>query len=131
MLSRSCKHPIIPYKATTVRFLHLLYTVKGIYTPLVLWLCYCNFIRLKEKCKHIEVNKQCIIFVVQNESKLDKKFSLILIMAKFCIYRNRCLNTQLSVNSLVMELRKRYYAEKYYHTINCEPDLLFTPVVTI
>lgn len=112
------EHPVISHKTMRYTFCaqskesveHLFFDcaiVKSLWNEL--------FTKLTEKCsycKNIEVNKDFILFRIQNEFMLDKILSLILIMAKYFIYRSRCFSDHLNMNLFKMEEEKKILHRK-------------------
>ena len=76
------------------------------------------------KCKHLErlqdFHLQLIIFGTQKDFKSDSVFDLILQMAKYYIYRCKCLDKPVLFDIFKKELGKRYGIEKIIFSNLCQ-----------
>ena len=70
----------------------------------------------KSKCNHCDnltLSKKLVIFGVANNFYSDKVFDLIILIAKFFIYKNKLDNSIPTYNNFAIYLKNRYRIEKY------------------
>ena len=76
-------------------------------------------------CEHA-VNFVCdemlIVFGVSNRTSTDSVMDLLILLAKFYLYKNKMLNTAPNVKAFMRSLRNRYIIEKYRHTVNGQEE---------
>ena len=76
-------------------------------------------ITLKKRCTHItdiQLNENLILFGHITTSTYDSTFLLIILMAKFYIYRSKVQNTLLKPKLFLKEVYNRYRVEMYIHS---------------
>lgn len=90
----------------------------------------CNIVRLfwddlvkwiSEKCDHVcdlKLSPELVIFGGDNLTKFDCVFDLILLLAKFYIYKCRCAKREPNITAFKNELGLRYSIEKKIHFCN-------------
>ena len=76
---------------------------------------------IREKCEHVNnfvCSESLVIFGMTRQSKTDSVMDLIILMAKFYLYKSKLLNTAPSIVTFMRSLKLRYKVEKYRHTVN-------------
>ena len=83
---------------------------------------------LKEKCdncKRIKLNKELILFGTDDQNKTEEIFDLIILIAKYFVYKSRINKTKPRFSGFLNELQNRYNIEKQvsflemkYHDFN-------------
>ena len=73
---------------------------------------------IKKRCsniQHIQLNETLVLFGYNTTSNYDSTFLLIILMAKFYIYRSKVQKTILKTRLFLQELYNRYKVEMYIH----------------
>ena len=83
-----------------------------------------NFINwLLKSCNHIhnlELSLEFVIFGCKDNTKTDNIFDLLLLLAKYFIYKCKVKNVQLNITHFKNEVKQRYMVEKHIHfSKNC------------
>ena len=84
-----------------------------------LWIC----------CSHLgnlNLSLELILFGVEDNTKTDKIFDLLLLLAKFYIYKCKVQNVKLNINNFKKEVQQKYIIEKHLYYSKNKLALFFT-----
>ena len=81
---------------------------------------------MKEKCDvcyRLSLNIELALFGTDDKTKTDEVLDLILLWAKFFIYRCRMNGIKPNIEAFLAELRYEYLSEKFVHSLEMrQPD---------
>ena len=81
---------------------------------------------INEKCEHavnFVCNETLVIFGLTNIISTDIVMDLIILMAKFYLYKSKLLNKAPNIMAFMRSLKNRYSIEKYRHAVCGQEDL--------
>ena len=84
---------------------------------------------VQDKCDNVlqmNINRNIVLFGQDDNFKTDDTFDLILLIAKYSIYRSKMENKRPSFLLFLRNLEERYYIEKYNAEINMDHRIFVT-----
>ena len=79
--------------------------------------------RMKEKCENcvrLSLSKELILFGTDGNCTMDEVFELIMLFAKFFVYKCRFNKVKPTVHVFLKELQYKYRIEKHVHCLNMQ-----------